>query len=99
MAEVGFFYVNFDLIYIYIYIYIFFFFFFCGSSFGFGFWYWFDLILGWTFLWVHGGGVGGCCGGGGRGVGFLLWVICGFMVVKVGGCCGDGGGVAMGFDG
>ena len=57
------------------------------------------MILGWTFLWVHGGGVGGCCGGGGRGVGFLLWVICGFMVVKVGGCRGDGGGVAMGFGG
>ena len=90
MAEVGFFCVNFDLI---------FFFFFCDSYFGFGFCYWFDLILGWTFLWVHGGGVGGYCGGGGRGVGFLLWVICGFMVVKVGGCCGDGGGVAMGFDG
>ena len=94
MAEVGFFYVNFDLIYIYIYK-----FFFCGSSFGFGFCYWFDLILGWTFLWVHGGGVGACCDGGGRGVGFLLWVICGFMVVKVGGCRGDGGGVAMGFGG
>ena len=30
-------------------------------------------------------------------MGFLLWVICGFMVVKVGGCCGDGGGMAMGF--
>ena len=27
-----------------------------------------------------------------EGVGFLLWVICGFMVVKVGGCRGDGGG-------
>ena len=33
-------------------------------------------------------------------MGFLLWVICGFMMVMVGGgggCCGDGGGVAMGF--
>ena len=41
-------------------------------------------------------------------MGFLLWIICGFMVVKVGGCRGDGGdhgflglpwggGVAMGF--
>ena len=41
----------------------------------------------WIFLWVHGGGVEGCHGGGGRGVGgvgFLLWVICGFMMVKVG---------------
>ena len=35
------------------------------------------------FLLVHGGGVGGCRGGGGS-VGFLLWVICGFMVVKWG---------------
>ena len=25
-------------------------------------------------------------------MGFLLWVICGFAVVKVGGCRGDGGG-------
>ena len=25
-------------------------------------------------------------------MGFLLWVICGFMVVKVGGCRSDGGG-------
>ena len=25
-------------------------------------------------------------------MGFLLWVICGFMVMKVGGCRGDGGG-------
>ena len=42
------------------------------------------MILGWIFfLWVHGGGVRGCYGGGGRGWG-LLWVICGFMVVKVG---------------
>ena len=32
-----------------------------------------------------------------KGVGFLLWVICGFMVVKVGGCRGDGSGVAIGF--
>ena len=30
-------------------------------------------------------------------MGFLLWVICGFMVVKVGGCRGDGSGVAIGF--
>ena len=30
-------------------------------------------------------------------MGFLLWVICGFMMVEAGGCCGDGGGVAMGF--
>ena len=37
------------------------------------------------FVWVHGGGVGGCHGGGERGWGFLLWVICGFMVVMVGG--------------
>ena len=52
------------------------------------------------FLWVHGGGVEGCRDSCGRGVGFLLWVICGFMMVMVGGgggCCGDGGGVAMGF--
>ena len=48
------------------------------------------------FLLVHGGGVGGCRGGGGS-VGFLLWAICGFLVVKVGGCRGDGGSVAMGF--
>ena len=34
-----------------------------------------------------------------EGVEFLLWVICGFMVVKVGGCHGDGGGMAMGFGG
>ena len=27
-----------------------------------------------------------------KGVGFLLWVICGFVVVKVGDCRGDGGG-------
>nr|POF10534.1 hypothetical protein CFP56_04759 [Quercus suber] len=49
------------------------------------------------FLWVHGGGVGDCRRGGG--MGFLLWVICGLMVVKVGGggCRGDGGSVAMGF--
>ena len=39
-------------------------------------------------MWVHGGGVRGCHGGGGKGWGFLLWVICGFMVVKVGGCYG-----------
>ena len=32
-----------------------------------------------------------------RGVFFLLWVICGFMVVKMGGCHGNGGGVALGF--
>ena len=51
--------VNFDLI------------FFCGSSCGFGICYWFDLILGWIFfLWVHGGGVGGCRGGGGGGRGW-----------------------------
>ena len=43
------------------------------------------------FLWVHGGGVGGCRGGGGRGWGFY-YRSCGFMVVKVGGCRGDGGG-------
>ena len=49
-------------------------------------------------MWVHGGGVGGCHGGGGRRCGFLLWVICEFMVVKVEDCRGDGGGVAMGFD-
>ena len=36
-------------------------------------------------MWVHGGGVGGCHGGGERGWSFLLWVICGFMVVMVGG--------------
>ena len=29
---------------------------------GMAFFYWFDLILGWIFLWVHGGGVGGCRG-------------------------------------
>lgn len=39
------------------------------------------LILDWIFLWVPGGGGGGCrCGDGG---GFLLWVICGFTVVMV----------------
>ena len=39
------------------------------------------LILDWIFLWVHGGGGGGCrCGGRD---GFLLWVIYGFMVVMV----------------
>ena len=37
------------------------------------------------FLWVHGGGVEGCRDSCGRGVGFLLWVICGFMMVMVGG--------------
>ena len=37
------------------------------------------------FLWVHGGGVGGCRGGGGgMGWGFY-YGSCGFMVVKVGG--------------
>ena len=67
------------------------------SSFGFGFCYWFDLILGWIFFvgswwwsWV-------LRWWWWKGVGFLLWVICGFMVVKVGGCRGDGSGVAIGF--
>ena len=59
MAEVGFFCVNFDL--------IFFFFFFVGhlldSDFAIGL----ILILGWIFVWVHGGGVGGCYGGSGQG--------------------------------
>ena len=45
----------------------FFFFFFCSDrclkeEMGMAFCYWFDLILGWIFLWVHGGGVGGCRG-------------------------------------
>ena len=67
MVDIGYgkggFCVNFDFIFI----------FFCGSSFGFRLCYWFDLILGWIFfffLWVHGGGVGGCRVGGGRGWGF-----------------------------
>ena len=89
MAEVGFFCVNFDLN----------FFFFGGSSFGFEFCYWFVLILGWIFF------VGSWWWSWGlpwwwwKEVGFLLWVICEFMVVKVEDCRGDGGGVAMGFDG
>ena len=35
----------------------------CLKELGMAFCYWFDLILGWIFfLWVHGGGVGGCLG-------------------------------------
>ena len=35
------------------------------------------MILGWIFVWVHGGGVGGCRRGGGRGGVFIMghmWV-------------------------
>ena len=75
--------VNFDLI------------FFCGSSFGFEICYWFDLILVWIFFvgsWWWSWGLPWWWWWWWKGVEFLLWVICGFMVVKVGGCRGDGGG-------
>ena len=74
--------VNFDLI------------FFCGSSFGFGICYLFDLILGWIFFvrsWWWSWGLPWWWWWW-KGVGFLLWVICGLLVVKVRGCRGDDGG-------